>query len=155
MPRTAKGQKGKYYNESAVIIWYEQEHRISLNIVERDLLTGNRVQLDTIRGDLPGRSTYVCIGQWYPTLSNQDLGRHRLRPVHGRQPIRGTFRATTSETASRSIDAGNPQARERFYNNDSCEVVRAAPQSLQEQPGQNLQALILSLEQIELRLQRK
>ena len=59
LPPTSQGQKEKYFNEIAVIIWYDQERRQSLNIVERDLLMDNRVQLDTIRGDLPGRSAYV------------------------------------------------------------------------------------------------
>ena len=55
---------------------------------------------------------------------------------------------------SRSLVIGNLQARERQHSNDSREVVRAASHSLQNPPGQNLQALITSLEQIELRLQR-
>ena len=81
---TIQGQEEKYFNEIAVIIWYDQERRQSLNIVERDLLMDNRVWLDTIRGDLPGRSAYVCTGQWYPPLGDQDLGRHRPRPALGR-----------------------------------------------------------------------
>ena len=47
-------QKGKYFNGCAVVIWYDQERRLSLNNVDRDLLMDNRVQLDTTHKDLPG-----------------------------------------------------------------------------------------------------
>ena len=115
---------------------------------------GNRVQLDTIRCDLPGRRAYVCIGQWYPPLGEQEQGRHRHRSILGRQPTRGAFSPTTNASTSRSLVPNNPKDRDRTHGNDSREVVRTTSQSIQSPPGQNLQALITSLEQIELRLQR-
>ena len=132
----------------------DQERRLSLNIVERDLLMGNRVQLDTTHGYLPGRNTYVYIGQWYLPLGDDDQGRHRLRPTLGKTPTRGAFSTATATTTSRTLVAGHQNSRDHAHSNEAREVVRAVPQSLQSQPAQQLQALISSLEQIELRLQR-